>query len=126
MARADQSMTPAASSRESPATSVSQTSASMPTADRIARASRCTPASDIVSRSGARASSIQPIARPPRRRSFSRCDGSGSRERRRVRVQRKAKGRAELRLRVNRDARELLDDDRKPGFEVRWRRRWQE
>jgi hypothetical protein len=58
MARADQSMTPAASSRESPATSVNQISASTPAADRIARASRFTPASDIVSRSGTRAFSI--------------------------------------------------------------------
>src|SRR5665647_681551 len=58
MARANQSMTPAAPSRESPATSVNQTSASTPAADRIARARRFTPASDIVSRSGTRAFSI--------------------------------------------------------------------
>jgi hypothetical protein len=43
-----------------------------------------------------------------------------------VRVQGKAKSRPELWLRVNCDARELLDDDCKPGFEVRWRRRRQE
>ena len=46
-ARADQRMRSVASSRESPATSVSQTSASIPVALRIVRASRCRFVSDI-------------------------------------------------------------------------------
>jgi len=43
-----------------------------------------------------------------------------------VRVERQAKGRAELRLRVDRDARELLDHARQPGLEISGRRLWQE
>jgi hypothetical protein len=43
-----------------------------------------------------------------------------------VRVERQAKGRAELRLRVDRDARELLDHARQPGLEISGRRLRQE
>ena len=61
---ADQAMRSPASARDSPAMSVSQTSASIPMVARIARTSRCTSAADSSPCSGASASAIQPIARP--------------------------------------------------------------
>ena len=66
MACADQDISMAASSGLSPATSVSQASASMPTALRIASTSRSSSCSESRSRSGDSASVIQPIARPCR------------------------------------------------------------
>jgi uncharacterized protein YbjT (DUF2867 family) len=63
-ARADERMRSAACSRESPPTSVSQTSASMPSVARMASASRRSSGAGMRAPSGASASSIQPTTRP--------------------------------------------------------------